>query len=199
MPSGIYKRKPLTNQHKINISLGHKGKKHWNWQGGKTSEAMKIRNSKEYKEWRAKVFERDNYTCQICKERGVYLEAHHIERFADKKDKRLLLENGVTYCRECHAKTKGHQRCLTKLEKEKISKKLLGRKMSLKTRKKMSESRKGKTPWNKGNKKIIEKVICEWCNKKFTPNRNSQRFCSASCSCLRNGNIKKHLKENKKQ
>ena len=58
MPSGKYIRKPLTEEHKKNISLAHKGNKHWNWQGGKTSEAMRIRNSNEYKLWREAVFKR---------------------------------------------------------------------------------------------------------------------------------------------
>ncbi len=32
------------------------------------------RYSTEAKKWREEIFERDNYTCQICKIRGTYLE-----------------------------------------------------------------------------------------------------------------------------
>lgn len=47
---------------KPNIS----GENHWNWQGGITKINLAVRNSLEYKLWRGRIFERDNYTCQIC-------------------------------------------------------------------------------------------------------------------------------------
>lgn len=31
---------------------------------------QEVRSTAEYKEWRTNVFERDNYTCQICKQVG---------------------------------------------------------------------------------------------------------------------------------
>jgi len=35
MPTGIYKRKPCSEETKKKISESHLGKKHWNWKGGK--------------------------------------------------------------------------------------------------------------------------------------------------------------------
>lgn len=65
-----------------------------------------IRYSPEIEVWRKLVFERDNWTCQECKVRGNYLEAHHIKPFAYFPDLRFELSNGMTLCRPCHDKTK---------------------------------------------------------------------------------------------
>lgn len=82
-----------------------KGEKHWNWQGGKTSINMKIRNSLEYEEWRKAVFERDLYTCQDCEEIGGRLEADHVKSFSQYPELRLDIDNGRTLCVDCHRKT----------------------------------------------------------------------------------------------
>ena len=74
-----------------------------------------IRYSKEAKEWRKAVFERDNYTCQYCKVRGGYLEADHIKPFAFFPELRFVLSNGRTLCRKCHNKTKISAKQMRKL------------------------------------------------------------------------------------
>lgn len=82
------------------------GAKNNNWQGGKTSENDKIRRSVEYKQWRIKVFERDNFTCLWCGDnRGGNLQADHIKPFAHFPELRFELSNGRTLCKECHKKT----------------------------------------------------------------------------------------------
>ena len=79
------------------------------------------------------MFTKDNYICQDCGERGIYLEAHHIKKFhkiqseflnlhfslcIDKNKEKLIelsklypnfwdINNGITLCKECHNKTKG--------------------------------------------------------------------------------------------
>jgi len=78
------------------------GDKHWSWKGGITPINIAIRNSIEYEEWRTKVFERDLYTCQKCDQKGGYLQADHIKRFADYPDLRFELSNGQTLCIDCH-------------------------------------------------------------------------------------------------
>lgn len=77
------------------------GEKHWNWQGGKTREAMRIRGSLEYKQWRSFIFERDGFVCQICGIHGGNLRANHIKRFADVEELRMDPNNGITICRKC--------------------------------------------------------------------------------------------------
>ena len=65
-------------------------------------EAKVVRRSGEYARWRKKVFERDEYTCQLCGEKGGKLNAHHKVRFVDCPEKRLDVDNGITLCEDCH-------------------------------------------------------------------------------------------------
>lgn len=62
------------------------------------------RKRHEYQEWRTKVFQRDNYTCQDCDQKGGLLNAHHIKSYAKYKKLRYELSNGVTLCKKCHDK-----------------------------------------------------------------------------------------------
>lgn len=72
---------------------------------GISTENEKVRRSKQYKEWRTAVFERDNYTCQLCGVRGGTLNADHIKPFALYKELRFQLNNGRTLCANCHKST----------------------------------------------------------------------------------------------
>lgn len=62
------------------------------------------RRTSDYKNWRSSVFERDNYTCQVCGKRGGTLNAHHIKSFKSFPKLRTELRNGVTLCVKCHRK-----------------------------------------------------------------------------------------------
>lgn len=81
-----------------------KSKNHWNWQGGKTAESDKIKNSPEYKLWRETIFKRDNYTCQLCGKRGG-LNADHIKPKCLFPELIFDINNGRTLCKDCHKKT----------------------------------------------------------------------------------------------
>lgn len=62
------------------------------------------RQTPAYNEWRKKVFERDNYTCQVCGQVGGELNAHHKKSFKKYPKLRLSLKNGITLCLACHRK-----------------------------------------------------------------------------------------------
>ncbi len=96
------------------------GKNHWNWTGGLSKIDKLIRQIPEYKLWREKIFQRDDYTCKYCDTRGCYIEAHHLKQFKillmlygikSLENARSCQElwdtnNGITLCLPCHNKTK---------------------------------------------------------------------------------------------
>lgn len=114
--------KKSKNAGKKNYWFGKKreGKDNPNWKGGITPLFQIIRTSNQYQKWRSDIFERDNWTCQTCQKRGVYLEAHHIKEFskilrenevnnfqkAIKCEELWSLDNGVALCEDCHKLTR---------------------------------------------------------------------------------------------
>jgi len=112
------KRKGLT----FPIAYGDKSNL---WRGGvnKINKPIKrlIRDSNLYKDWRKKIMERDNYTCQFCNKRGVKLEVDHYPysfsmilnsiKGINKDNLNNIIndlpffwdiENGRTLCKQCH-------------------------------------------------------------------------------------------------
>lgn len=71
----------------------------------KTPEPKRQRGLLEQIEWRKAVFKRDNFTCQMCGERGGKLQADHIKPFKYFPELRTTLSNGRTLCESCHKKT----------------------------------------------------------------------------------------------
>lgn len=103
------------------------GKNNPKYKDGRTPIIRSIRCSSKTKKLTQKVFERDEFTCRLCGQKGKYLHAHHIFPFAkiyskfvklypkktNKEDLvRLALEhepffninNLVTLCTDCHYK-----------------------------------------------------------------------------------------------
>ena len=119
-PSGALGKRWKSSRTDYNV----KGENNPMWQGGKTKLSFAIKNLSEYKDWRNKVFERDDYTCQCCGRKSmqgdkVFLECHHIKPFsiilsdnnitsindALKCNELFDINNGQTLCKECHKKT----------------------------------------------------------------------------------------------
>ena len=61
-----------------------------------------------YKEWRKKVYTRDNHQCQWpgCQKKRQ-LNAHHIKNWAQFPGLRFVIDNGITVCRQHHDSIKG--------------------------------------------------------------------------------------------
>jgi len=108
------------NKGTIGAQVGVRGKKHWNWQGGKIILKERLRKTPEYRIWRDKVYHRDHYTCQKCGKKGGKLQVDHYP----KSFALLLREEKITtikkalscpklwdvsigrvLCLECHKET----------------------------------------------------------------------------------------------
>ena len=77
--------------------------------GRKLKKPGEYKRTKSYNERRRfqrevqkEVFERDDYTCQICGERGGYLHVDHIKSWADYPELRFKTDNCRTLCMACH-------------------------------------------------------------------------------------------------
>jgi hypothetical protein len=81
-----------------------------NWRGGLRSERKRAMAQFAYRDWRNAVFSRDNWTCQCCGARGVYLEADHIKPWCAFPDLRYEVNNGRTVCKTCHLSLDTHGR-----------------------------------------------------------------------------------------
>lgn len=78
------------------------GSKNHNWKNGISPVNKIIRQSLPYKNWREKVFKRDNYICQKYKIKGVFLHPHHIKNFAEHPKLRFHVNNGITLSKKAH-------------------------------------------------------------------------------------------------
>lgn len=70
------------------------------------TDAERVRGRKyyEYRQWRIRVYERDEYTCQICGfDNGGILNAHHLNGYNWDKKNRTNVDNAVTLCELCHS------------------------------------------------------------------------------------------------
>lgn len=74
-----------------------------NWKGGVTSKD-RLERLRFRRQIQKTVFERDDYTCQICGARGVNLQVDHIQSWAEYVELRFNIENCRTLCANCHYK-----------------------------------------------------------------------------------------------
>jgi len=69
-------------------------------------EFINERDNERYVEWRSSILKRDRRTCVLCGAKD-WIQAHHIERWADNISKRYDLKNGVSLCMVCHQRHHG--------------------------------------------------------------------------------------------
>jgi len=106
----------LTPAHRLKISEANKGKvrsiksrekykegakKRANYRGGISSKEH-LERDKFRKSVQKRVFERDDYICQLCGQRGGDLHVDHIQSWKDYIELRFDINNCRTLCRDCH-------------------------------------------------------------------------------------------------
>lgn len=85
--------------------VDHSGPNNHFWKGGITPKNKCARKTSEYFKWRTNVFEKDDFTCQCCGQRGGKLQAHHLRSFSKYKELRYDIDNGITLCFDHHDTT----------------------------------------------------------------------------------------------
>ncbi len=74
-----------------------KGSKNPHWKGG-----ISYNRGKDWKQIRKQIWERDNYTCQICGRTNCRIHAHHIIPYLATCDNSP--NNLISLCVSCHMK-----------------------------------------------------------------------------------------------
>jgi hypothetical protein len=94
-----------------------KGENHYKWKEDRSTLAKRQeRNDMAYKEWRRKVWERDNYKCQLGNHNCSHkIEAHHIVEWSEDEGKRYDVDNGITLCKRHHPRKNFHVQDLKEL------------------------------------------------------------------------------------
>ena len=94
---------------KWHLKNGRKGKDCNFWKGGISRNYKRGYFSSQFKNWRRDVFIRDEFTCQECGQKHIYITAHHIKSFAKYPKLRYVVENGKTLCEDCHKLTDNYK------------------------------------------------------------------------------------------
>lgn len=71
------------------------------WKGG-ISSLNRLQRVKFRRQMQKQIFERDNYTCQMCDSSGVDLQVDHIQPWAEYVELRFNMDNCRTLCSKCH-------------------------------------------------------------------------------------------------
>lgn len=107
------KGKEMSDEFREKVSLGMMGRKApktafkkgmipWNKDMGK-SYTESYRQRRIFRNTIQKqVFERDDYTCQLCGIRGGDLQVDHIQSWAEYVEQRFSMDNCRTVCAGCH-------------------------------------------------------------------------------------------------
>ncbi len=120
-------------------NLQNRGNKNGRWKGGISSLASLIRGNLKYRQWRDDIFTRDDFTCQKCGQKGVFLNAHHIKSFSSILQKYEIttleqalecqelfsINNGIAYCEKCHKKYRKLDNCIFPKRCDIITKEIL--------------------------------------------------------------------------
>ena len=113
---GLYQSKQRSKDHmckmwakcntpEANAKKAHKGDAHPRYIKDRNQVKSK-RPKYENSQWTRAIFERDDFTCQACNQRGGKLQADHIKPYClCSEEEKWSLNNGRTLCISCHKKT----------------------------------------------------------------------------------------------
>lgn len=87
------------------------GENHPHWKGGITPGEIKERQSHKNKQFIKYILRQDDYTCQICSNRGIGLVVDHVMPWSLYRELRHDPENCRTLCRSCHKKYGANPLC----------------------------------------------------------------------------------------
>lgn len=85
--------------------LAFKGENNHNWNSELKEEDRQEagRYEDDYRAWKREVKRRCGFQCVICgSSKSNYLRSHHLDGYAENKEKRTDVENGVCLCVDCH-------------------------------------------------------------------------------------------------
>ena len=92
--------------------IANKGERNYRWIKDRTKikDYWTDRNNPEYKQWRRKIWERDNYKCRInnqdCSGKII---VHHILGYTKYPELRFVIDNGITLCHFHHPRKKSEE------------------------------------------------------------------------------------------
>ncbi len=102
--AGVATREQITQRTREKLRAANLGDKRYNWKGGISGERRLERGSMYMRLAREACFQRDDYTCRCCQQRGGKLNAHHVWPFQRFPQWKYEIWNLVTLCKVCHDK-----------------------------------------------------------------------------------------------
>lgn len=99
---GIARRRSPTKRTREKLRDANLCEKRYNWKGGAAAKNRRLRLSMYMRDARKACFERDDYTCRSCGQRGGKLNAHHVWPFQRWQEWKYEVWNLVTLCKQCH-------------------------------------------------------------------------------------------------
>jgi len=117
LPTPWMVNRSISEEVRLNMSIGQKKRfenkeNHPRWKGG-ISKNVHSTKEPRYKEWRSKVFERDNWKCKMLNSKCVGgIQAHHILPWRDFIEERYIINNGITLCQFHHPRKRIDEKML---------------------------------------------------------------------------------------
>ncbi len=95
----------VSQEVRLKISNSLKGNIPWNKNIDPSYRMLDKRLRDKFRNYMQKeIFERDNYTCQMCNATKVHLQVDHIQSWSNYVELRFSMDNCRTLCQKCHYK-----------------------------------------------------------------------------------------------